>query len=429
MYELCLELGLPLRRALVVIATFALTAFFIRHATEARHYAMLTTFCTLATTRTLRLLRGPRRIRDVVGVALCGVAAAATHYFGLAYALALLGTAAIGVALGWKQSSAYQRFAAISVLLVSLVPLGYLALRAIRIGHSFGVGSVGGTARPAFNSELLREIPHEFSLLTTELGWLLVLQGGLALVGLVLLSRRLRGVACLLPLGLGLAPCAAALFLSAEHGVSARYLAPSAVFYHLGACTTLFAAVDRVRRAPIESVARLAPHFGGLLLVGLLAARLAEYPRGFGAGVDDYRGLRRYFRANLAQDTALVAYPGSFGKLLLDKEYSMGARALSLEKFRPVSGIRRYLIVEIHSDNPERQAEIESLVERKLGLSAEVWRSLPLVPLPHSPYQPAVVARLVQLPPPRPKRKKRDLAPPAEENRPSAEPAIPDDGA
>ncbi|HWZ92700.1 MAG TPA: glycosyltransferase family 39 protein, partial [Polyangiaceae bacterium] len=356
-YDLCLELGLTVRRSVIVVSTLALSPFFIRHATEARQYAMFTAFSTLATARALRLLRGPVRTRDLVGFAINAVAAAATQYFGLAYALALLGSIAIGVAQQWKQTAMSRRLAAVGTLLGCLVPLGYLTLRAAALGRTYAVGEIGATGGPAFNSELLQDYLHSFSFLTNEL-WSVALQPGLTLVGLVLLSRQLRGVARTLPLGLGLVPCVAALFMSGQHFIAARYLAPSAVFYHLGACVALFAAVDRIRLALARGrlPALLAPYVGGFMLIGLLAARLREYPDGFGAGEEDYRALQRYFRAELARDTALVAYPGFFGELLLHKEYNVGTRLISLEKFRPLPGVNRYLIVEVAA-NAERHAE------------------------------------------------------------------------
>jgi hypothetical protein len=405
-YELCLQLGLTVWRSVIVISTLAISPFFIEHATEARQYAILAAFCTLATTRALRVLRGPLRTRDVVGFAFSAVAAAATHYFGLAYALALLGSSAIGVAQHWKKTTAPRRIAAVGTLLVSLVPLGYLTLRASALGRTYAVGAIDTAAGPVFNSDLLQGILHNFSFLTNEV-WSVEIQPGLTLVGLVLLSKRQRGLARALPLGLGLAPCVAALFISGQHFIAARYLAPSAVFYHLGACVALFAAVDGIQLllARGKWTALLAPYVGGLMLIGFLVPRLLEYPDGFGAGAQDYRAFQRYFRAELAQNTALVAYPGLFGELLLHKEYDVGPRFIRLEKFRSLPGIKRYLIVELHS-TAERHAEAGVLVERSLGLSAQAWNSLPLFPLPRSTYQPAVTAYLVQppsdwVPPPR----------------------------
>jgi len=411
-YELCLELGFTVWRSLIVVATLALTPFFIWHATEARMYAILIACTTLATTRTLRALRGIPLLRDVIGLGVSAVAAAATQYFGLAYAFALLGAVAISLALRWRTIPASRRAAVIGVLLVCLVPLGYLTHRAAMLGRFYAVRSVGMSTGPTLNLDLLLEIWKAFSFLTQDL-WRFVLEPGLVVIGLVLLSMRLRGVARTLPLGLGLAPCVFALFLSGQHFIAARYLSPSLVFYHLGACTTLFAAVDGLQRvlAPAGRVALLAPGVGGGLLIGLLIARMHEYPDGFGVSGEDYRGCQRYFLANLARDTALVTHPGSFGDLIFGREYNVGSRPISLEKFRPRRGINRYLIVELHS-NKERQAEVASLVEQKLSITSQAWSSLPLVPLPDTTYQPAVRAHIVQLPdgyvpPPRKKRQPR----------------------
>jgi hypothetical protein len=178
-----------------------------------------------------------------------------------------------------------------------------------------------------------------------------------------------------------------------------RYVVPSAIWYHFGACVAVFAALDGLRAA-LPHVARsrfISPVLAGLALVLVLGARLREYPNGFGAGADDYRGLQRYFLQHLAKDTAFVAYNGYFGEILFGDEYRVGSRPIRLERFHRVRGINRYLVAEIHM-NDERRPVLESLVEKKLGLSAQEWRALPLLELPHSPYQVAVPARIVQLP-------------------------------
>jgi hypothetical protein len=412
-YELCLELGFTAWRSLIVVATFALTPFFIQHTTEARMYAILVACTTLATTRTLRALRGIPLPRDLIGLGVSAVAAAATQYFGLAYVFALLGALAISVALRWRTIPAARRAAVAGVLLVCLVPLGYLTHRAAELGRFYAVHSVGASTGITLNEGLFFEIRRGFSFLSDEV-WRLWLEPGLVVIGLVLLGKRLRGVARTLPLGLGLAPCVFALFLSGTHFITARYLGPSIVFYHLGACTTLFAVVDGVQRVLTRAgrVAVLAPVVGAAVLIGLLIARFHEYPGGFGVSQDDYRGCQRYFLANLARDTALVTYPGSFGDQIFGQEYNVGTPPIRLEQFRPRRGIKRYLIVEIHS-NKARQAEVASLVAQKLGITSQAWASLPLVPLPHSTYQQAVTAHLVELPddyvplPPPPNRRPR----------------------
>jgi hypothetical protein len=90
----------------------------------------------------------------------------------------------------------------------------------------------------------------------------------------------------------------------------------------------------------------------------------------------------------------------------MGKEYKLSRRPIALERFRPDASVNRYLIVQIHCDTAERRAELESYVERNFGLSAQAWRSLPLVPIPHTRYQSGVVARLVEQPPATPKQHK-----------------------
>ena len=393
-YELCRELGLSVARSLIVVATFALTPFFIAHATEARMYALLISCTTLATTRALRVLRGQQLPRNVIGFGLVAAAAAATQYFGLAYAFALLGVVVIGAAMRWKTVSVPGRIVVVAALLVTLVPLGYLTHRAVEVARFYAVGSSGTSTGSAINWDLARELRLDFAFLTRE-GWGAVIEPGLVVVGLILLTLRLRGVARTLPIGLGLLPSAFALFLSSgAHFVAARYLSPSIVFYHLAACTTLFAAVDGIRRKlPVA----LVPVTAAAVLIGLLSVRVAEYPKGYGLGGEDYRGFQRYFMANLAADTALVTHPGHFGDVIFGREYKVGPPPISLEKFRPRRRFNRYVIVEIHSTE-ERQAEVASLVERTFGLSPEAWASVPFLPLQRTTYQPAVRARLVQLP-------------------------------
>ncbi len=229
--------------------------------------------------------------------------------------------------------------------------------------------------------------------------WALAIQPALAVLGLLILTRRMRGVARLLPLGLGFLPCVAVMFVSARHFIAARYVIPSVIWYHVGSCVTLFAGIDRLRLAlpQVGRTALLAPLGAWLAFAGLLGARLREYPQGFNVGTNDYRGLQRYFVAHLAQDTAFVSYNGFFGEVLFGKEYRVGSQPIRLEKFHRVRGIDRYLIAEIHIDD-ERRPELESLVETKLGISVEQWRALPVIAVPHSIYQYPVQARVVQLP-------------------------------
>jgi len=410
LHELCLELRLPVKRALIVVGAFALSPFFIRHATEARHYALLASFVTLGLTRVLRLLRGRPRGRDLAGFVLCGMAAAATQYFGLAYALALLGTLGAGIRPVWRRSMWPGRVALLTSLGALLAVLAFIAMRAVA---RFGPGKSSAGAGPKFelSEQLLHEMIGQFPFMAYET-WAWFIQPSLVFVGLSLLSWRLRGAARLLPFGIGLVPCVAALFIPATHFLTARYLAPSAVLCHLAACSALFAAYDRARTRLVhgERSALALSLVGGAALAGLVGARVREFPRGYSAGGDDYRGLQRYFVDNLAKDTRVVAYVGYIGQLLFDEQYRLGSRIIKLENFQPVAGIDRYLVIELHTGG--RQAAFESLLQRKLGLSRETWRALPLVAVPHSVYQPAVKARLIQLPsdfvpPPAPKRRPR----------------------
>lgn len=417
LYELARQLGLSVGRALIVVGTFACSGLFIRHASEARHYALLITFVTLATTRAVRLLQGPSRRRDLVGFALSAVAAAASQYFGLAYALALSLVVAVALARRWKQTSTGHKLLSLGVLAAATVPFVALALRVAHLGRAFKVGQPDGEVAEV-NGPLFLEILRVFSFLTND-AWALLVQPVFALVGLVLLTRQLRGQARVLPLGIGVAPCIAAIFMSSNHFMSARYVAPSVVLYHLGSCLAVFALFDWLRQVlarfqwagPVTSVA------GAIALFGLLAMRLAEYPTSFGTGADDYRGLQKHYLAALQPDTAFVAFPGYFGKLVFGREYQVGDRLIGLEEFKRIKGINRYLIVEINCDTPERRADLEALVEKHFGLSSERWNALPRIALPPSEYQSSVPARLVSLPdpPPRPKKRRpRRKHPPSE---------------
>jgi hypothetical protein len=409
-YQLCVQLGLTVGRSLLVVATLALSPFFIRHATEARPYAMFGAFVTLATTRALRLLAGPVGTLDLVGFFVCTSAAAYTQYFGLAYGAALVGALTLGIRVPWKQSSVPRRVALVGTLGLLVAVLGLIAGRALSLARHFAVGSSGAREWHAFDPRLAREIMGEFSFLT-NLSWSFWIQPGLAIAGLLILSFRLRGGARLLPLGLGFLPCAATLLVSAEHFIAPRYVAPSATWYHLGACIAVFAAIDqlRLRLSLFRRFTRFAPLFAGLSLAGFVGARLREFPAGFGTGTDDYRAFQRYFVDNLSGDTALVGYIGYFGEVLFGKEYRIGSKPIKLETFRPIRGVERYLVIEIHVDD-ERRVDLEALIVKKFGISVEEWRSLPLVPVPHSIYQPAVQARIVSFrgqPPPEPPRKKQ----------------------
>jgi len=412
LYELCLELRLPVKRALIVAGTFALTPFIIRHATEARHYALLASFIILGMTRLLRLVRGRPRVRDLAGFVLCGMAAACTQYFGLAYAFALFGTLVLGIRPVWRRFSRAGRIALLPSLSALIAVLGVITLRAVDVGTRFAPRKASAAAPDIrLNEQLFDEIIAQFSFMTYET-WSWFVQPLLTFVGLALLSWRLRGVARLLPLGIGVAPGVAALFIPSSHFLTARYLAPSLVLCHLAAGIALFAAYDRLRALLAQGgrAWRAAPVVGWLALAGLVGARVHEFPNGYSAGGDDYEALQRYFDERLAQNTRVVVYVGYLGQILFDQEYRMVSRVIKLESFEPVPGIDRYLVVEVHAG--ARRAAFESLVQRKLGVSLEAWRALPLAELPHSVYQPPVKAHLVQLPsdfvpPPAPKSRPR----------------------
>jgi len=397
-YELCLTLGFGPARALIVTATLALHPFFIRHATECRQYGMMMAFATLATSRALRFLRGPQRVRDLLGFAIVAVAAAATQYFALAYALALLVTLAIGLTLTWRAHSSWFLARAIGVLAASSVPLAFLTRRALALGRYYSA-SASSAGVPLFDWTLLHDIARNFSFLAND-KCALVVEPALASVGLLILSRRLVGIARAVPFGLGILPCIAAPFISAQHFIAARYLAPSAVVYHLGASCALFAAWDALSSSFANRArAGLVKRYGGAaVLVIPLALRFAEYPDGFNAGEDDYRAFQQYFSQNLAADSALVTFYGYFGQIIFGLKYGVGRRPIWLERFRPVRGIQRYVVAELHCDEPDRQDELEASVERNLHISRAAWRALPRLTLPHSVYQPPVTARIVQLP-------------------------------
>ena len=396
LHELCLQLRLSSKRALLVVGTFALTPFFIRHATEARHYAILASFVTLAVTRVLRLLQGPVRARDIAAFALCGVAASCTQYFGIPYVVALLGTLGLGMRRIWKQLRLLGRLTLLGSLTGLLGVLAFIGRIAV---DRFSPGTALNEA-PAveLNEYLFEQLLAQFSFLTSPV-WAWSIQPPLSFVGLGLLSWQLRGVSRLLPFGLGLAPCVGALFMPATHFLTPRYFAPSAVLLHLATVVALLTVGDRVRvlLAGRKYPWRAAIPVGGIGIAALICARLREFPDGYSAGGEDYKALQRYYVEHLAKDTRVVAYVGLIGHLLFDREYPLGTPVIRLEKFQPVAGIERYLLVELHTG--PRQRALETLVRRNFGISREAWRGLPLVQLPHSRYQSPVKARLIQLPP------------------------------
>jgi hypothetical protein len=179
--------------------------------------------------------------------------------------------------------------------------------------------------------------------------------------------------------------------------VAVRYLAPSFVFYHLGACVASFALFDRVVSTlrKVGTLERFGPKLAQAAFAVPVLLRLAEFPNGYGAGEDYYAGLQRYYLDHLERDTGFVSFVGYFGHLIFDLDYKLNRKVIPLESFRPLRGVKRYLVVEIHTG--PRQDELETLLKEHFGLSAKHWHALPLVHLPHTLYQPAVTARLVEL--------------------------------
>lgn len=392
-YRACVELGLSSRRALGAAASLAITPFFLANATEARHYAILAALVTLGLVFVLRVLRDPLHVRAFAGFCVCGALASATHYFGIAYTLALLATAAFGMRRAWRPllASARRGLACAASLAGLLVVLGWLGVKAARVGHDYSVGVHSGVV---LDWGFAVSVWHEFSFAGNP--WLQALELPLAFAGLLLLGRGLEGVARFVPLALGFGPCILAVAVSAKHPLAARYLAPSFVLYHVGACAGLFALVERVRSRLALANATWRRAAVWVLLALPLAVRVAEYPAGYGAGNVYYRGLQQYFMSRLARDTVLVAYRGSYGRRVMDQVYPVNRPVVALEKFRPVRGIRHYLIAEFLIHDEERP-RYEALIRRHFGLSSRAWEALPLVPLPRSTYQPAVTARLVSL--------------------------------
>ncbi len=408
-YLLCVELGLSTQRALIAVASFALAPFFIRHAAEARHYALYPALGTFASFCVLRSIRQPARVGYLVGFAASAAAMAATQYFGLAYACALLGLLLVSVVPKWKRTPLGRRraFAAGVVLLALLGVLAWVFARAVALARYYGQPGLPNDTLPW--RVLLRELIDEFSFA----GAMPVapdVEVAFAVAGLALLGRSLPGALAVAPAALALAPCALSLLITSGHFVAPRYLAPSWVLYHLGAIAALFGLGDVLARV----AARSRPRLGALLrwapILCTGALRLALYPREFGTGYEDYRGLQTYFRAHFGADTALVTFRGLFGQRIMGAVYGVGSPPIWLENFRPRPGITRYVVAEIEVADPDRQAMLEDLVEEHFGLTPAAWRALPILPVPHSEYQESVVARLVMLdekavPPSAPKRK------------------------
>lgn len=410
LYWLCRELGLTAGRALIVVALLAITPFFIDAAVEARMYALYSMLATLAVACVLRLLREPNRLDYLAGFALSAGAMAATHYFGLAYAAALLGALLLGLIPKWKQLelTPRRRVQGALVLAALLAVLGLVLLRALALATFYATNKAGSGSAPW--QYLLDSMLSDFSFLGTH-PWARLVELLLAAAGLVLLGLPLRGIARLIPFALTFCPCIGALFIQSGHFVAPRYLAPSWVLYHLGACVGLFALVDLGRRHLAARVPRYAPLAWAPVALAA-SVRVAEYPTNWGAGEDDYRGLQEYFLEHLAQNTKLVCYPGRAGIRLMFFEYPVGSeRPIELEHFKRRPGVDRYLVAEIHLHGPGKRAEFERLIKQHFGLTPDLWRELPLLDLAGTVFQPPVKARLVvwngdkvAVPPARPRR-------------------------
>lgn len=390
-YLLCLELELSRTEGLLAVVACALAPFFMRHATEARLYAMLAVFTTLELVFVLRLLRDPADFRALVGTALSAAAASATHYFGLAYACCLLGALAFGTFPAWRNAPHPLRIPrrTLAVLGALGLVLAAVALRAAWLFVFYRTHKIGPHAR-----DLEGTILSDFAFFSTRVHTVRA-QAFVAAAGLVFVGWRLRGIARVLPFAMGLPPLGLALLISSGHAVSPRYLAPSWVLYQVGSAAA-FIAVLRVLRGGTELWLRLVrTAVAAPVVLVPLALRLAEYPHGFGAGRTDYAGLQRYFAGDRARGTALVVYPHFPGAFIVNGGYPVNAPLVSLDEFEPVPGVKRYLVAEF--ERTSQVPELEALAEKHFHLTRREWRSLPIVRLPHSAFQPPVRARLVHV--------------------------------
>jgi 4-amino-4-deoxy-L-arabinose transferase-like glycosyltransferase len=402
LYWLGIEIGLEARRAVLVVASFALAPLFVMSATEARHYAILMTCVTLALASCLAWLKHVGRWRYLLIFGASMTLAVLTQHFGLIYA----GTALSVLVVGAVAEYARGRWAPTRSALMAHVGM-LVGMVAVLFWSSTVASSVSGRYDPGetgvaleFNATLFEEIRRKFAWTASPVAWADYGQPLLASAGLALLARRARGRALAVLAVLSL-PLIVLLFLKSRHFIVPRYGAPSFVLYHLASWLALFELADRLRRAVTSSFVqvRVAPRFALVVLAVPFFVRAAEYPRGYAAGRFHYRGLQSYFVDNLADDTVLVGFLGSVGSRVM-RHYPVGTDIVNLETFEPVSGYSRYLIAEFHvgDRNPRRQKQLEKLVKKHFKVSARAWRELPLVELPATRYQPAVRARLVLLP-------------------------------
>lgn len=396
-YLLCLELRLGATRALVPVASLALTPFFIRHATEARQYAMMAAFTTLATVFALRLLRGPLRLSELAGFAACTVGASATHFFALPYAGALWAAVAAGTFRTWNLRALAPPHQRALLVIVGVSGLLLLALSAdLLLGvRYYEHHSLGGHATHHLRASA---VWRSFSFFARP-AWNPADEAVLAVAGLVILALRLGGLAGLVPLGMALPPVFAATLLSSGHMLTPRYLWPSFVFYQLGEVTVALACVRLVEWcvARAGSLARPLSVAAWLMLLVPLGARIGEFPTGFGAGgAVNYRGLAQYFRGPRAHDTALVVFVGYAGLKLMGTAYRV-PHVLTLDAFEPIPGIDRYLVAEFGSSDHRYEAKFAPLLADKLGLSRRQWRALKPLKLAGDRFQRPAPARLVIL--------------------------------
>jgi hypothetical protein len=391
-YRLCLELELSAPQGLAAAASLSLTPFFMKHAIEARQYAITGALVTFSTVFALRLLRGPFRLRTFVGFAVCSVAASAVQFFAYAYALALWAAVVVGTARRWRARTLppRERIALVSILTLTLLSFGAISVLVVSLAHWYQTHALGGKAQHHFS---VPSMWRAFSFLARP-PWP-SLEPFVAAFGLLFVAGRSRRLAGLIPFALTFAPIAVASKLSSGHSLGPRYLYPSFVFYQLGEVAAVFGV--------FELLAKLAGRWGrpvaalGLVaLVVPLALRVREYPTGFGAGTAYYRGLQAYFEGPRGRDTALVVFVGYAGLRIMQTQYPV-PHLMSLEAFEPIPGIERYVIAEFHSGDPNSSAKFEPLLKRHFGLSLRQWRALRPVRLPATRYQGPVRARLVLL--------------------------------
>jgi hypothetical protein len=405
-YLLCLELRFSANRGLVAAASLALTPFFIRHATEARQYAMAGAFVTLATVYALRLLDKPpsdvaervgqSRLRSLIGFGVCTVAASATHFFALAYALALWAAVAAGQVrlLDLRPLPVRGRASMLAAIGAPLVLLALVSVRLASVVRWYSTHSLGGRAHHHLSALVIWQ---NFSFAARP-RWPIPIEAAISAGGLVFIALRRRDLGGLIPLLLAFAPVGVGRLVSSGHALAPRYLWPSFVFYHLGEVAAVFAVLDLVawgaRRigGPAPRLAALA----WLILLVPLNLRLREYPDGYGAGQVNYRGLKAYFEGPRGKDTALVVFVGYAGLSIMGTQYPV-PMLMSLESFQRIPGIDRYLVAEFHSTDPHLMGEFRPLIARHFGLSPGQWRALRLVRLPGTRFQAPVRARLVVL--------------------------------